>query len=177
MKNDTLLIWQNSDFSQFYMSSFDFNTRSFLDRQVIKEIMLLLTKDDQDELGACYSLFRPELNYGLGTDKIIGMSYTQPLKLNLFYPYQAVEYDMLLQNNLRARIVLGNDIFLENSSRMRNFLLVAQQHDLRIPVNKLQPNMLYALRKKKLYPTDVVTSNILKYVIDNEMIIRHIIRD
>jgi hypothetical protein len=172
MNTKGILIWQNEDFSQFYLSNFDQYTNSFLDEYKIIELMNIITRDEAGRLGPCYSLLYPNINMdGLQLDKLIDMPYTTPLKLNLLSGYDYFEYDVLLTNNLRARTIIGGDIYLENSKKMKNFLLLKQQLNVTLNLDKLEPNRLYILADNKLNPTNIKTTRIADFLIKNDQLI------
>lgn len=101
MKTKGILIWQNEDFSEFYLSNFDQNTYSFLDEYKILELMNIITRDNAYRLGPCYSLLYPNINIdGLALNQLYGMPYTTPLKLNLLDGYDFYEYDVLFRTQL-----------------------------------------------------------------------------
>lgn len=178
MKTKGILIWQNEDFSQFYLSNFDQYTNSFLDEYKIIELMNIITRDEAGRLGPCYSLLYPNINMdGLVLDQLYGMPYTTPLKLDFLGGYDYFEYDVLLTNNLRARTVIGGDIYLENSTKMKNFLLLKQQLNITLNLDKLEPYRLYILSENKLKPTNIKTSRIADFLIKNDQVIYHIIGD
>jgi hypothetical protein len=178
MNTKGTLIWQGDNYSSFYLSHFDQYKYNFLDEYKITELMYVITKDEAGRLGPCYSLLHPCINMdGLQLDKLIGMPYTTPLKLDLYAGYDFFEYDVLLTNNLRARTVIGGDLFLENSTKMKNFLLLKQQLNVTLNLDKLEPNRLYILADNKLKPTNIKTTRIAYFLIKNDQQIYDIIGD
>jgi hypothetical protein len=172
MKTKGILIWQSQDFTQFYLSNFDHYTYTFLDEYKIIELMNIITRDEAGRLGPCYSLLYPNVNMdGLALDQLYGMPYTTPLKLDLLGDYDYFEYDVLLTNNLRARIIIGGDIYLENSTKMKNFLMLKQQLNVTLNLDKLEPNRLYILADNKLKPTNILTQRIADFLIKNDQLI------
>jgi hypothetical protein len=170
-----ILIWQGDNYRQFYTSNFDYRTNSFLDKSKIIELMVVITTDIDGDIGPCYSLLYPNINiHGKILDKLIGMPYTHIFKLDLIGSYLIREYDVLLENNLRAKQVVGGDLYLENSTKLKNFKLLLQMHNILLNVTKLEPNRLYLLQDNKLFTTSVVTENIVSYILEHEELLTSI---
>jgi hypothetical protein len=164
------LIWVNDDQSEFYLSQFDINKDSFLDKLKIAEIMTIVTNYPSGDYGQCYSIFSREQNLNNPFDYLIGQTFTQALQHQLLMPFKYTEFDVLLSNMLRVRTVLNGDLYLENSTAFQNTTLILQQLKGIVRVKNLQPNRLYVVKKKKVYPTQIFTENVVDFVLSNPQI-------
>jgi hypothetical protein len=160
------LIWVNEEQSEFYLSHFDIHEYSFLDDLKIKELISVITLDHDGNYGECYSNLDPRQSEDNNLVKdLVGRTYTQPLQSQIILPFYYAEYDVILNNGLGARKVLGDDILLYNSTPLKNFKLLLQQLDVKIRTINMQPNKLYLLDKNKLWPTQFSPTNILDFVL------------
>lgn len=164
------LIWVNDDQSEFYMSQFDIHKDSFLDNLKIAEIMTIITNYPNGDYGQCYSIFSQEQNLNNPFDYLIGQTFSKALQHQLIYPFKYSEFDVLLSNMLRVRTVLNGDLYLENSTAFQNTTLILQQLKGIVRVKNLQPNRLYVIKKKKVYPTQIFTENVVDFVLSNPLI-------
>jgi hypothetical protein len=163
---EKLLMWVNDDQSEFYLSHFDIHEYCFLDDLKIKELISVITLDSNGNYGDCYSNLDPRQTEDNSLVKdLVGRTYTQPLQSQIILPFYYAEYDVILNNGLGARKVLGDDILLYNSTPLKNFMLLMQQLDVKIRTINMQPNKLYILDKNKLYPTQFSPTNILDFVL------------
>jgi hypothetical protein len=164
-------IWVNDDQSEFYLSQFDINEYSFLDKVKITSLIGVVTNFPNGSYGDCFSIFDMDKNYAKTPfDNLIGQTFTHALQSQLLLPYKFSQLDVMLSNGLRVRTVLGNDIFFDNSKTIHNFTIVLQQLKKIVRVQNLQPNRLYIMHNKKLYPTKFITENIVDFVLSNPQI-------